>query len=123
MIGRHVVITGDITSDGHDLVIEGVVEGFVSANEASVTVETDARVEGDIRAGRVLVRGTVHGAISATERIEVASTACVDGSLSAGRIFLADGAYFRGWIDMGRKTIAAIVAAYREQQARRAGSG
>jgi cytoskeletal protein CcmA (bactofilin family) len=37
----------------------------------------------------------------------------VDGSLSAERIAVADGAQFNGHIDMGRRTIAARVAEYR----------
>jgi cytoskeletal protein CcmA (bactofilin family) len=57
----------------------------------------------------------VRGAIFAAERIELAPSAVVDGALSAARIAIAEGAHFSGNLDMGRRTIAAKVAEYRER--------
>ena len=111
-IGRHVSIDGEVTSD-EDLSIEGAVTGVVFVRGATLTIEAPARVDADVRAAQVLVHGTVRGAISASERIELGPSASVDGSLSAERIVIADGAGLNGHIDMGRRTIAARVAEYR----------
>jgi len=111
-IPRHLVITGEITSDD-DLTIEGSVTGVVFVRGATLTIGESARLEADVRAARVLVRGEVHGGISASERIELAASSCVEGSLSESRIAIRDGARFTGQIDMARRTIAAIVAEYR----------
>ena len=45
-IERHLVINGEVSCDD-DLTIEGTVQGFVSARDATVTIETPARVEAD----------------------------------------------------------------------------
>jgi len=111
-IGPRVVITGDISTDA-DLTIEGFVTGSVLVRGATLTIAEPAHVEADLRAARIVVSGEVTGAIAATERIDLEPTATVDGSLSADRIAIAEGARFSGSIDMARRTIAAKVAEYR----------
>ena len=115
-IGRHIAINGEVSSED-DLTIEGSVQGYVSVRDATLTIEAPARLEADVRAARVLVRGEVRGAIAASERIELSASSSVDGSLSAGRIVVADGARFNGTIDMDRRTIAVRVAEYRAGRA------
>lgn len=111
-IGRLIVIDGQVSSQG-DLTIEGTVAGFVSVPEGTVTIDASAHVDADVRAARVVIRGTCRGAIAATERIELGSSASVEGSLSAEQVTIAEGAHFNGSVDMNRRTIAARVAEYR----------
>ena len=111
-IGRQIVIDGELSCD-EDLTIEGQLRGYVSVREATLTIDAEARVEADVRAPRVLIRGEVHGAVAATERIELSASSVVEGSLSAGIVVIVDGARFNGTIDMDRRTIAARVADYR----------
>jgi cytoskeletal protein CcmA (bactofilin family) len=42
----------------------------------------------------------VTGNITATERVDIRDAGSVDGDLSAPRVAIADGAHFRGSIDM-----------------------
>jgi cytoskeletal protein CcmA (bactofilin family) len=114
-IGATIVITGEITSS-EDVVVDGRVDGQLLVREAALTIGERAEVQADVRGGRVVVRGRVKGAISASERIELAATATVDGSLSANRVVLADGSHFNGRIDMDQRTIAARVAQYKATQ-------
>ena len=114
-IGASIVITGDITSQ-EDIVIEGRLDGQVLVRDAVLTIGERAQIRATLRGARVLVQGTVAGSISASERIELTATATVEGSLSANRVVMADGARFNGRIDMDQRTIAARIAQYKASQ-------
>ena len=115
-IGATIVITGEMTS-GEDVTVDGRIDGQLLVRDAALTIGERAQIQADVRGARVLVRGLVSGAISASERIELTATATVDGSLSANRVVVADGAQFNGRIDMDQRTIAARVAHYKASQA------
>jgi cytoskeletal protein CcmA (bactofilin family) len=115
-IGPSAVFNGELTTN-EDLVVQGGFEGYLQVRDASVTVEQSASIKGDIRAPRVFVQGHVEGSIVASERIELAPTATVTGSLSANRVVIADGARFNGRIDMDQRTIAVKVAQYKATRA------
>jgi cytoskeletal protein CcmA (bactofilin family) len=114
-IGKSVVFDGELTSD-EDLRFEGTLKGHIHLREAMLTIGEGATVEADIRARQVVVQGTVRGSISAGQRIELAATAKVDGSLTAERVVIAEGARFNGGVDMGRRTIATKMAQYKAGQ-------
>ena len=114
-IGTSLVITGELTCE-EDLTIEGRVDGPVAVRGGTLTIGEQARLKSNIRGTRIVVRGTVDGAISATERIELHPSAVVRGSLSANRVVIADAATFNGRIDMDQRTIAAKVAQYKAVQ-------
>ena len=111
-IGPSTVIRGDVTCD-EDLVIQGHVMGHVLVRAHTVVIAQEARLAADVRAAVVRVRGEVKGNISATDRIELAATAIVSGSLSANHVVMHDGARFNGRIDMDQRTIAMKLAQYR----------
>ena len=115
-IGPSAVFNGELTTT-EDLVVQGGFEGYLQVRDATLTIEPSASVKADIRAPRVFVHGHVEGSIVASERIELAPTATVNGSLSANRVVITDGARFNGRIDMDQRTIAAKVAQYKAAQA------
>jgi len=115
IIGPTAEFNGELTTT-EDLVVRGRAEGYLQVRDAMLTVEQSGSVKADIRSARVLVRGHVEGSIIATERIELASTATVEGSLSANRVVIAEGARFNGRIDMDQRTIAVKVAQYKAAQ-------
>ena len=108
-------IVGELHSE-EDLLIEGVVRGDIRAPDATLTIGTQARIEADIRAKRIHVHGTVCGAMSASERIEIAASASVTGNLSADQVVIHEGASVNGHIDMNRRTIAARVARHQAEE-------
>ncbi|MGE0447655.1 MAG: polymer-forming cytoskeletal protein [Vicinamibacterales bacterium] len=116
-IGPSISIRGEITSD-ENLRLDGRIDGRVLVRNAELRLGPEARADGDLRGARVLIEGQARGPVTATERIELAATAAVEGSLSADYIVIADGARFNGRIDMDRRTIAARVEQYRGMQAR-----
>ena len=105
-------IVGQVHSD-EDLVIEGSVRGDIHLGTGTLTIGERARIDGDIRAPRIHVRGAVSGAVSASERIEIAASGSVKGNLSADHVIVIEGAVVNGHVDMNRRTIAARVARQR----------
>jgi cytoskeletal protein CcmA (bactofilin family) len=114
-IGPSVVFDGTLTTD-EDITIDGQLSGSLHVRDADLTIGRPARVDASLRAHRVVVFGTVRGTISASERIELTSSAVVTGDISATHVVIAEGARFNGRVDMGRRTIAARVAQYQANQ-------
>lgn len=88
--GQSIVIKGDI-SGSEDLVIAGRVEGSITLNGRVLTLAAGSHVVGDVEAGTVVVSGKVNGTVEAKERLDIKSTAVVDGTLSTARLIIADG--------------------------------
>jgi cytoskeletal protein CcmA (bactofilin family) len=101
IIGSSIVIDGEISGD-EDLVIQGTVKGKISLKE-SLFVESSGVVEADIEVQNVDVGGRVTGNISATDKVELKRECRVIGDIRAPRILIADGASFKGNVDMDVK--------------------
>lgn len=90
-----------------ELLIEGELEGEIRV-EATVTIGADGTVHGPIAAPVVRVSGSVVGDVIASDRVEVAPNGSVEGDISAPRIVIAEGAFFKGKVEMtGDRTRAA----------------
>jgi cytoskeletal protein CcmA (bactofilin family) len=98
VIGAGITIEGEVTTD-EDVVIQGTVRGKLSAREA-VTVESGAVVEADIIGGPLSVSGAITGNITSSDRVDLQSGSKVIGNVKASRITIADGAQFKGNVDM-----------------------
>jgi cytoskeletal protein CcmA (bactofilin family) len=98
-IGKSVIIKGEL-SGSEDLTIEGQVEGKIELKQNVLTIGPNGKIKAQILAKAVVVQGEVTGNISATERVDIRDAGSVDGDLSAPRVAIADGAHFRGSIDM-----------------------
>ena len=98
-IGKSVVIKGEL-SGSEDLTIEGQVEGKIELRQNLLTIGPNAKIKAQVFAKTVVVEGQVHGNISAGERIDIRDKGVVEGNLAAPRVAIADGAHFRGSIDM-----------------------
>jgi cytoskeletal protein CcmA (bactofilin family) len=101
MIGTNVTVEGTITGT-EPVVIEGTVRGKVDMS-ADLLVGTKARIEATVHARNVTVEGKVHGDISADDRVELVASANVEGNIKAPKIVVAEGAKFRGNVDMGSR--------------------
>lgn len=98
VIGSSIVIDGEISGE-EDLVIQGTVKGRVVLKE-NLYVEQSGVVEADIETCNVEVSGQVTGNITASEKVEIAAGGRAVGDIKAPRILIADGAVFKGNIDM-----------------------
>lgn len=101
-IGKSVIIKGEL-SGSEDLTIEGQVDGKIELRQNVLTIGPNGRIKAEIYAKAVVVQGEVSGNITATEKVDIRDAGSVDGDLAAPRIAIADGAHFRGSIDMKRE--------------------
>ena len=100
--GQSIVIKGDI-SGGEDLVIAGRVEGSITLNGRVLTLAAGSHVVGEIEAGTVVVSGKLEGKVSAKERLDVKSTAVVNGTLSTSSLIVADGSQITAKVEMPKR--------------------
>ena len=109
-IGKSVIIKGEL-SGSEDLAIEGQVEGKIELQQNVLTIGANGKITAEIQAKTVMVLGEVSGNITADDKVEVATSGSMRGDILAPRVVLADGAKFKGAIDMDRKPGSASVPA------------
>ncbi len=98
VIGAGIIIEGEVTTD-EDVVVQGTIRGKLHAKDG-VTVDAGAVVEADVQAGPIRVSGQVTGNLTSTDRVDLMNGARVVGNVKATRITIADGAQFKGNVDM-----------------------
>ena len=100
-IGKSVIIKGEL-SGSEDLTIEGHVDGKIELRQHVLTIGPNGKIKAQVFAKSVVVMGEVHGNITATDKINIRENGSVDGDITAPRVAIAEGAHFRGSIDMQR---------------------
>ena len=98
-IGKSIVIRGEL-SGNEDLTIEGTVEGKIELKDHNLVVGSTGKIQAEVHAKAVNIQGEVQGNVRAEDRIEIATSGTVKGDLVAPRIIIADGARFKGSVDM-----------------------
>jgi len=98
-IGKSVVIKGELNGS-EDLTIEGQVEGKIELRQNVLTIGANGRIKAQVFAKSVIILGEVTGNVTATEKVDIRDNGSVDGDIAAPRVAIAEGAHFRGSIDM-----------------------
>jgi cytoskeletal protein CcmA (bactofilin family) len=101
-IGKSVVIKGELNGS-EDLTIEGHVEGKIELKDHVLTIGPNGKIKAEVYAKSVIVLGEVHGNVLATEKVDIRDGGSVDGDIVSPRVAIAEGAHFRGSVDMQRK--------------------
>ena len=101
-IGKSVVIKGEL-SGSEDLTIEGHVEGKIELKDHVLTIGPNGRIKAQVFAKTVIVLGEVNGNVSASEKVDIRDGGSVDGDIVSPRVAIAEGAHFRGSVDMQKK--------------------
>src|SRR6476661_7053163 len=102
-IGKSVVIEGELQG-GDDLTIEGHVEGTIQLREHVLTIGPNGRIKAQVFAKSVIVLGEVTGNVTASDKVDIRDAGSVDGDIISPRVAIAEGAHFRGSVDMQRKS-------------------
>jgi len=100
-IGKSVVIKGEL-SGSEDLTIEGHVEGRIELRDNVLTIGPNGKIRAEVFAKSVIVLGEVSGNVTASEKVDIRDNGSVDGDIASPRVAIAEGAHFRGSVDMQR---------------------
>ncbi|MEY4546336.1 MAG: hypothetical protein RL685_2531 [Pseudomonadota bacterium] len=98
LVGAGLIVEGELTTD-EEVVVEGTVRGTLTTGD-SLSIGSEGIVEADVRAGSVVVAGQLTGNVSARQRVDIQAGGRLIGDVKAGRLTIADGASFRGNVDM-----------------------
>lgn len=104
-IGKSVVIKGEL-SGSEDLTIEGHVEGRIDLKGNVLTIGPNGKIKAEVFAKAVVVLGEVTGNVTASEKVDIRDNGSVDGDIASPRVAIAEGAHFRGSVDMQRAGVA-----------------
>ncbi len=76
--------------------IEGKVKGNIISSEGSLLVHGNGQVDGDIRVPHMVIDGVVHGDVYASEHVELAAKAVVNGNVYYKSMEMMLGAQING---------------------------
>lgn len=99
IIGPGMRVDGDCIAEG-TIRIEGSVRGLVHAAKA-VVIGKNGEVDGDVCTQDAVISGRVTGTVLAASRLEIQSTARVEGEIRTRRLQLEEGAVLNGAVHMG----------------------
>jgi cytoskeletal protein CcmA (bactofilin family) len=114
-IGKSVVIKGELNGS-EDLTVEGHVEGKIELKDHVLTIGPNGKIKASVFAKAVIVLGEVTGNVTASEKVDIRDGGSVDGDIISPRVAIAEGAHFRGTVDMQRKAGQTAQAAPQQQK-------
>ncbi len=98
VVGAGLIVEGEFTTD-EEVIVDGTVRGTLTAGDA-LSIGGEGVIEADVRAASVVIAGQVTGNVSASQRVDIQAGGRLIGDVKAGRLTIADGASFRGNVDM-----------------------
>ena len=101
-IGGSILVKGDVTSS-EDLAIDGQVEGTIEVGDHNLTIGSGAAVVADLVAKNITISGEVKGDVVGSGRVELKSSARVEGDINAPTFAMEEGATLSGKVDTGVK--------------------
>ena len=104
-LSKTIQLKGTITGN-EDLYVDGKMEGSVDLPNNILTVGANGQVQANVNAREVVILGKLNGNVTAVDRVEIKAQGALTGDVSAARISIEDGAFFKGGIDI-RKAGAA----------------
>ena len=78
-------------------------DGKIRVKDHGLTIGANGRIAAEVHAKTVVVVGQVIGNITADDKVDIAPSGSVEGDIRSPRVSIADGAKFKGSIDMDRK--------------------
>jgi cytoskeletal protein CcmA (bactofilin family) len=99
IISKGLFVKGEI-SGTESLYIDGKVEGAINLPGNRVTVGRNGQVGANVTARELVVLGKVRGNVTASDRVDIRAEGALSGDVSAARISIEDGAFFKGGIDI-----------------------
>ena len=98
IIASGITIEGELVADD-EVEVAGVLKGRLQG-QRPVVIGAGAVVEAEVSGSTVSVAGQLTGNVTATERVDLQAGARLTGDVRAARLTIADGASFKGNVDM-----------------------
>jgi len=102
-INSSTIIDGNIKAKEH-LIINGKIKGNVEIKNYNLFLGPNGKIEGEIYAQNVRIRGHMIGDIKATGKVEITQEANFSGSIKSKGISVEEGAYFDASVELGRES-------------------
>jgi cytoskeletal protein CcmA (bactofilin family) len=109
-ISKGLFVKGEI-SGTESLFVDGKVEGSINLPGNRVTVGRNGQVAASISAREIVVLGKVRGNVTASDRVEIRVEGSLTGDVTAARISIEDGAFFKGAIELRKLEPKAVAPA------------
>jgi cytoskeletal protein CcmA (bactofilin family) len=100
------LIIGKVESS-EDLYIDGEVRGTLEAENCRLTIGPNGKASAGAKAREVDVLGRIDGNVETREKISIRNGGQLIGDIKAGGVVIEDGAYFKGNVDIVRRTAEA----------------
>src|SRR6476619_2217198 len=114
MTGEMTMSTGMPGLIGKAIRIEGKVEGTIALKKNHLILEKSAVITAHVEVENVTIKGSMNGNTNASNKVEITSDAKVVGDIKAPRVVMAEGAKFRGAVEMEVKMPPGVWIRYRE---------
>jgi len=101
LLGKTLVIKGRVRAS-EEMVVEGKIDGHINSNHR-VVIGRSGIIKADINASEIVIQGKVDGNVKATSKVEIFPAGVLNGNIISQRVVLAEGAIFKGNIDMSVK--------------------
>jgi cytoskeletal protein CcmA (bactofilin family) len=98
-IGKGMFIKGEI-SGAESLYIDGKVEGSINLPGSRVTIGRNGQVAANVNARELVILGKIRGNVTVSDRVDIRVEGSLTGDVSAARISIEDGAFFKGGIEL-----------------------
>ncbi|MFN7981046.1 MAG: polymer-forming cytoskeletal protein [Vicinamibacterales bacterium] len=76
-----------------------------------MTIGPNGKIKAQVFAKSVVVLGEIVGNVTASEKVDIRDNGSVDGDIISPKVAIAEGAHFRGTVDMQKKAGAPQPAA------------
>lgn len=101
-INHSTIIEGKIKAQEH-LIINGTINGNVEIKGFNLFLGPGGRLEGEVHAQDVRIRGHMKGDIKATGIVQITKEANYSGKIESKSIAVEQGAYFDAFVNLGRR--------------------
>jgi len=105
LIAADLAIEGKIEGSGH-IRIAGRFKGDVHV-QGDLTIEVGAKLNGGVRARKVMIAGELEGNIESAQRVELLESGVMIGDLKADVLIVAAGSRMKGQVEFGGSDKAA----------------
>jgi cytoskeletal protein CcmA (bactofilin family) len=100
-ISHSTSIVGNIKAEEH-LIINGTVKGNIEINNYTLFIGPSGRLDGEVHAQNVRVRGQMRGEINAKGTVEITKEADFSGIIRSKDISVEKGAFFDASVELRR---------------------